>query len=234
MLIDFHTHILPEIDDGSSSVKESIRLLQMEAKQGVTHVIATPHFYPQHDSPARFLGRRKESELRLREEWKRHLRLPDFTVGAEVYYFSGMSDSDALLDLRIAGTDCILIEMPSPPWTNQMYEELCKIYTKQGLMPIIAHVDRYISPFKTHGIPERLEELPVFVQANASFFIRKTTCRLAMRLLKGGKIHLLGSDCHNVKGRPPNLDLAMEKIEDSLGINGLRRIHLCEKEILHF
>ena len=66
-IIDFHSHILPGIDDGSRNVEESIALLRKEAEQGITHVIATPHFYPQHDTPERFLKRRNEAETVLRE-----------------------------------------------------------------------------------------------------------------------------------------------------------------------
>ena len=56
-IIDFHSHILPGVDDGSQSVQESLAMLKMEAEQGIQHVIATPHFYPKHDSPEHFLER---------------------------------------------------------------------------------------------------------------------------------------------------------------------------------
>ena len=70
--IDFHSHVLPGIDDGSSGVKESIAMLQSMARSGITHVVATPHFYAQYDSPERFLKRRGESEARLREEMEKY------------------------------------------------------------------------------------------------------------------------------------------------------------------
>ena len=62
-IIDFHSHILPGIDDGSESVEQSIAMLRMEAEQGITHVVATPHFYPRHDTPQRFLQRRKDADV---------------------------------------------------------------------------------------------------------------------------------------------------------------------------
>ena len=60
-VVDFHTHILPGIDDGSSSAEESLAMLQMEKEQGIDTVVVTPHFYPQEDRPERFLKRRKEA-----------------------------------------------------------------------------------------------------------------------------------------------------------------------------
>ena len=53
-MIDLHTHILPEIDDGSRSVEMSLKLLQMEQKQKAGTVVLTPHFYPWRDQPDHF------------------------------------------------------------------------------------------------------------------------------------------------------------------------------------
>ena len=60
-IIDFHSHVLPGIDDGSKSVEQSIAMLKREAEQGITHVVATPHFYPQEDRPEKFLRRREKA-----------------------------------------------------------------------------------------------------------------------------------------------------------------------------
>ena len=223
-IIDFHSHILPGIDDGSASLKESIAMLKMAAAQGIEHVVATPHFYPQYDTPERFLTRRNEAEARLRERMERYPGLPKLTVGAEVYFFSGIQYTDVLAGLTIGKNNCILIEMPDSPWSDSMYRELEQIQVRRGLIPVIAHVDRYIRPFHTHGIPKRLEELPVLVQANASFFLRNSTRRMALQMLRRDQIHLLGSDCHNMTTRPPNLSEAVQVIGQHLGAGALRRI----------
>ena len=222
-MTDFHSHILPGIDDGSCSVEESIAMLRLEAAQGIRRVVATPHFYARHDDPEQFLARRAAALAKV-EEAARKEALPEIFPGAEVHYFHGMSDSEVLGRLTIAEKRCILIEMPPAPWTPQMYRELEWIFTKQGITPVIAHVDRYISLFKTHGIPQRLEELPVLVQANGSFFLRKSTAAFALRLLKQERIHLLGSDCHNLTDRVPNLGAAQQVIARKAGAEILERI----------
>lgn len=221
MVIDFHSHILPGIDDGSSSVEESIEMLKLSAQQGITHMVATPHFYAHNDTPDRFLRRRREAELKLREAMEGIEGLPEISVGAEVRYFRGISQSDAIFRLTIEEKSCILIEMPEVLWADYMYQELEDIWNKRKLIPIVAHLDRYISPLKTHGIPERLLELPVMVQANASFFLKSSTARLACRLLRQEKIQLLGSDCHNLDTRRPNLGPAVRTIEKRLGPDAL-------------
>lgn len=231
-IVDFHSHILPAVDDGSESLKESMAMLKRSAEQGISHVVATPHFYPRHDSPERFLSRRREAELRLREEMAKYPGLPKLSIGAEVHYFPGISDSDILAELTINQKRCILIEMPMSPWTSNMYRELEGIQVKQGLTPIIAHIDRYIRPLKTNRIPEHLQELPVYVQANAGFFLDRFTAGMAIRLLRKDQIQLLGSDCHNLTTRVPNLGPAAQQIEKRLGCEVLERIRFYQNEVL--
>lgn len=232
MLVDFHSHILPGMDDGSASVEESIAMLQMEAAQGISHVVATPHFYPRYDSPEHFLEKRDRAEAILRKALEEKPELPQITVGAEVYYFPGMSESDFLPGLTIGAKDCILIEMPHGVWSEQMYRELAAIWEKRGILPIIAHIDRYIAPFHTHRIPQRLAQLPVYVQANADFFLERSTAGMAMRMLKTDQIQLIGSDCHNLGSRKPNMGEAVQRIERKLGSQVLEAVRGYERRLL--
>lgn len=233
-IIDFHSHILPGIDDGSRSVEQSLAMLREETRQGIDHVVATPHFYARYDSPAKFLKRRADAEKALRQALECMGGAPDFTVGAEVYYYSGMGNSDVISDLTIQGTNYILIEMPQPQWTSQMFQDLENLRVKQGLTPIITHIDRYIAPFRTNGIPEQLEKLPVLVQANAGFFLNRKTSRMALRMLRSDQIQLLGSDCHNTETRPPNLGQAVRLIQDKLGTEVLDRVRSYQSDVFPF
>jgi protein-tyrosine phosphatase len=195
-------------------------------------VVATPHFYPNHDTPERFLNRRAAALEDLRAAMAGKEDLPQVISGAEVYYFSGISESDILFQLTSGQKSYIMLEMPTVPWTENMFRELESIHTKHGITPIIAHIDRYIRPFRTHGIPERLEELPVLVQANGEFFLHPATASLAMRLLKKDRIHLLGSDCHNLTSRKPDLGRAVQKIEKTLGSSVISRLREFENLVL--
>lgn len=223
-LMDFHSHVLPGIDDGSHSVEESLAMLKMEQDQGISRVVATPHFYANHDRPSQFLKRREESWEKLMEAAEDVGETPEILLGAEVHFFPGISDMEQLPELTIGGKQCILLEMPQSPWTEKMYREIGNIYFKQGIVPVIAHIDRYIQPFRTYGIPERLEDLPVMVQANAGFFLRPATKRMAIRMLRKNQIHLLGSDCHNLQNRPPRLGEAAEWIRNKLGEAALTQV----------
>ncbi len=230
--VDFHSHILPGIDDGSKDTEESIAMLQMEQAQGIDCVVATPHFYPQRDQLDRFLERREQAVKRLVEKIGERSELPRLHIGAEVHFFRGIGDCNALSLLTIADGNYIMIEMPQLMWTDEMYRQLERIYTKQKLRPILAHIDRYLSGFRTAKLLKRLEELPVLIQANAEFFLDKRTEAVAMRMLRDGKIHLLGSDCHNLTSRKPNLEEALKKIEKRLGDEAIARINRYEQTVL--
>lgn len=230
--VDFHSHILPGVDDGSRSVEESLEMLRAEARQGIGTVVATPHFYANHDTPERFLRRRAAAWEMLQTAMALEAGLPEIILGAEVYYFSGISDSDQLYRLTTGQKRYIMLEMPTVPWTQNMYQEMENIYTKHGITPIIAHIDRYISPLRHRQILDRLEELPVLVQANSDFFLRPMTVPLALRMLKEKRIHLLGSDCHNCSTRKPELGRAIEKIEKHLGAAAMEHLRFYEETVL--
>lgn len=231
MLTDFHSHVLPGIDDGSASIEESIAMLKLEAQQGVTRVVATPHFYPETDSPDRFLQRRNAAYARLAQAMAEETGLPEIILGAEVTYFRGISNCEVLSDLQIGSTGYVLVEMPYGGWPSYAYRELEELGNKQNLTPIIAHVDRYLGWLDSRKIMDRLSRIPVLVQANSSFFLHPSTRGKALQLLKKGQIQLLGSDCHNLTDRKPNLAEAVARIRKKLGESALAYIHDNENSV---
>ncbi len=227
-MIDFHTHILPSVDDGSDSVETSIAMLNAEVEQGINKVVLTPHFYANHDSPKRFLERRDKAVKRLEGAVKKLDNVPELFVGAEVYYFDGISDCEFLSELSIdllhENRRCVMVEMPMRAWSERMIAELDGIWHKQKLVPVVAHIDRYIETMGIKKIPEMLFELPVLIQANSGFFIRRSSRKTALNMLRQEKIHLLGSDCHDLDERKPNLLEAIQIIERYVGESGLEYI----------
>ncbi|MBQ6890517.1 MAG: hypothetical protein IJN53_05835 [Oscillospiraceae bacterium] len=232
MAIDFHSHVLPGIDDGSASVEESLQMLAMQASQGITHTVATPHFYPSHQRFEEFLERRAQALETLQQAMAGKNGLPEVIAGAEVHYFPGIGSCEALKQLTIGGGRYILIEMPAAQWTQRMYQELADISANQGLVPVAAHVDRYLGTFSTRGIPEKLMEFGCLIQANASAFLTPLAARQSLALLRREQIHLLGSDCHNVSSRPPQLGKALDKIRSALGEEAIARLDGLGQQVL--
>ena len=231
-LFDFHSHILPAMDDGSRSAEQSIAMLRAEAEQGVRVVAATPHFYPHREAPASFLKRRARAEDTLREAMATQEGLPRVVVGAEVYAFEGMSDCEDLPRLTLAGGDALLVEMPMSAWSDRLLSELAQIHEKQGLIPIVAHLDRYVNRFNARRTVERLAHLPVFIQVNTTFFTARSTRRLALELLCSNRVHLLGSDCHDTEKRPPNMARAAKQIADKADPSWISWIYQNSMELI--
>ncbi len=211
--VDFHTHILPGVDDGSRSPAESMQMLRLLGNHGVCAAVLTPHFYADGDTPERFIARRSRAYSELSEiiAKESNARLPHLVLGAEVEYFEGIACMLEYPELRIGNSECILVEMPQGPWNSHVVEDILRLNDSKGFRVILAHVERYLFDQKKDIIYTLLENR-VLMQSNASFFINRSTARKAIRLLRRGYIHLLGSDCHNLTSRPPNLGDACDAI----------------------
>jgi len=230
-MIDFHSHILPNIDDGSRDVEESLELLRMSANQGIDTMVATPHFYVEQDTVESFLKKRQRAYDALMEHTKGE-NLPDVKWGAEVYFFNELSQLENVERLSIGSGRYILIEMPFEVWTKRTFDSLYNLMARKRLIPIIAHIERYIPVQRDMKKINTLLDMDVLVQMNGSFINNWKTRRKALGLLKKEKVHLLGSDCHNIGSRKPNLQSAFEIIEKKLGIEKINEIDNQGKKIL--
>lgn len=220
-MIDFHSHVLPAIDDGSKSVEESLQLLKMLAEQGVKTVAATPHFYPNRVSVERFLEKRQAAYQKLLDVGTKDL--PNVILGAEVYFYEGISRMPQLSSLCLQGTKLLLLEMPFAKWSDYAVRELLHLANAGDFTIVLAHVERYL--FKQDpAIWEKLIQSGVIMQANATFFTAFSTRRKALKLLKNRFIRLIGSDCHSVENRPPRIGEALARIEKKLGIEYVERL----------
>ena len=214
-MIDFHSHVLPGIDDGAGSSKMSMEMLSLAHKSGVTTVVATPHCYiHDEDSISRFLSRRENSHQRLMQAIaETNAQVPQIILGSEVRVEKYMSKLPDLDKLCIEGTDYILLEMPYSLWEDWMFEEVYRV-TLRGLRPIMAHLDRFFT-YEKHF--SNLYSMNVLFQINASAFTDNSLRRKMVALFENDSAHVVGSDMHNTTTRPPNLAEAYQIIEKKFG-----------------
>lgn len=213
-MIDIHSHILPGMDDGSSSLEESLAMARESARQGVRLLAATPHFYATQEDPNSFLRRREKSLALLESAWQDSF--PTLLVGAEVRYFDGISRVEKIAHLTLDHTCILLLEMPFTSWSRRMVEEVVELQRSRGLQVLLAHVERYLKG-QDGQVWETFRQNGVWMQCNTNFFLRWQTKRKAQALFKKGEIQMLGSDTHNMDTRPPNLALARDALVKSLG-----------------
>lgn len=221
LVIDFHTHVLPGIDDGSKNFDMSLEMLREEHNQGVDVVIATPHFYANNTSLQKFLTDRNKAYLNIKE--KNIISIPKIILGAEVAMFSRMDMAEDIKLLCIENTNVMLIEMPFRQWSDEDVRVLSNLLA-QGIVPIIAHMERYLKYQKQKKYIENVLELPLYVQVNAESFESWRKQRVLLEMFKNGFAHLLGSDCHNVSDRKPNLLYGREIIKRKIGNSQLNII----------
>lgn len=213
-MIDFHTHILPAIDDGSKSTAESLQMLAALAEQGITAVAATPHFYADDESVEDFLAKRQTAYEALAKEISPDM--PQILPGAEIRYYDGLSRLEGLDLLCIQGTRLLLIEMPECRWSESTLREITDIAASGRYTPVLAHIERCIF-YQSEASFCRLLASGVLMQMNAGFFYGKFSKFKAIRLAKKSRVHFIGSDCHNMNSRPPITAKAYGILEKKLG-----------------
>ena len=213
-IVDFHTHIIPNIDDGSSSYQETKMMIQTLFDSGVKSFVVTPHFYAENETPEIFLKRRENAINLL----KKNLVSENISfgstmyVGVEVEYFENISFYDNLENLCIQGTNTLLLELPFNKMPEIVLKEILNIKDR-GFTPLIAHCERYVGFAKFKNLFDLFFEYDIPVQCNCNFFLKQFQFRNPFKLLEKRKIAVIGSDCHNMNIRKPNISQAIEKIE---------------------
>ena len=228
-MIDFHSHILPGIDDGSKSTKMSLEMLAALRAQGADTVAATPHFYATQRSVGRFLERRAQAAEKLLARLP--AEAPRILLGAEVLYFPGVGRMEELEELCLEGTRLLLLEMPFTTWSEYMVREVNELARSGRVTLMLAHMERYYFQ-QEPSVWDELLDNGVLLQSNAEFFLRFRTRRKALQLLRDGYIHVLGTDCHNMGSRAPRLGEARRRIEKHLGAEALRDVDETGEELL--
>ena len=215
-------------------------MLCEEKRQGVVIVIATPHFYADRMSVDGFLERRadaleKTGEIRRQSD----TALPEIIAGAEVYYFQGMGQADAIPRLCIGETNTLLLEMPFEQWTETVLKDVRDLINKQHLRIVLAHIERYIGFQKNMDIWNRVMDLPIHKQINAGsfarkdgFFMKDRKKKFCMDFLRKNPDLIIGSDCHNTDSRRPNLEAGRAAIAAALGEGALAKIDAETRAVL--
>lgn len=217
-MIDFHTHILPALDDGAKDITVTQELLQLEKDMGTSLIIATPHFYAHRTRIEEFLGRRERRMDEVKDLINRSPDLPEVRAGAEVYYFSGIGRAEHIKELTVEGTDILLLELPFRPWERQIIEDIRDLRNRQHLKVVLAHVERYHELQKDKHLYDDILDEADIIQINAGSFTEGLFKRnFCLKLLKSGRTAIIGSDCHNTTSRKPNLRDGYDIISKKLG-----------------
>lgn len=202
---DLHAHILPHMDHGCGSTATAVAQLALMQETGVSVAAATSHFYPQSILAGDFLEMRDESMARLLATIADAPR-PRILPGAEVLICPGLENMDGLRRLCYAGTNLLLLEMPftNRTWDRALYHTIHEIQ-RQGIRPILAHVDRY----PPHLIEGLFRDMGLWGQVNAESLTHLIKPKHILRWMDEGHIVALGSDLH---GKDPKGIMPYRKV----------------------
>lgn len=197
-MIDMHAHVLPGVDDGAKDTKMCAQMLARAADAGVRAIVCTPHVYRPEDLPRSRKG--VSAAIALARE--RGIRLYG---GCEFNYRVLAKLSPAqLAPYCLAGTRCLLLEFSNdrlPPGWEPMLSDMLEA----GLLPIVAHPERYAYIQKDLGVAEEMISLGCELQVDAgglmagAFSAERKTART---LLSEGMVSYVASDAH----RPEHYD----------------------------
>lgn len=232
-MIDFHAHFLPGIDDGAKKPTESVEMLRELSRQNVKMVVASPHFYVDEGSIDDFCRRRERSiKKMLTELEKSGGEIPSVAVGAEVFFFPTIASLGGLEKLCIKGTNYMLLELPFEKWSPRVMDGVYRLITNSGIIPVIAHINRYISYGNNISLAYQLKDMGAVIQINAEFFNSLKTRRKAVSYFKNSAADVLGSDCHNMAVRAPEIGKAAEYFQKKLGEERFLKMNKLSEKIL--
>lgn len=229
-LIDFHSHILPGLDDGAKNEAESLEMLRKEIKQGVKTVVLTPHFYPASMKLDEFLQARREAYVKL-ENLITAEKLPiKLVLGCEVKFSPSLLELD-LRKLCIENTDFLMVEFSQRNYHSWMNEVFFRLNSK-GYNLIIAHVERY------DYLPEndlfQLINAGAIAQANTSSLQKGNPSKnLLQSLMEKNMVHIWGTDTHDTQRRAPVFMEVIPQVEKLLGPAYMRECQQAAFDILN-
>ena len=214
-VIDFHSHILPGIDDGSKDLETSLEMLRMSAAQGVTDMVATPHFYASKEGFETYLEKRIHAFETLCAS--RTPDMPRNRLGAEVAFFKGISQAEKIEELAEQTGRILLLEMPFMEWTDRDIQEVERMASCGRYTLMLAHLERYMGMSENKKKLKELLEFPAVVQITAESLLDWKKSGKLVRMFRKGQAEVLGSDCHGIHHRQPNLSKGREVLEKKLG-----------------
>ncbi len=225
-MIDFHSHIIPNIDDGSTSMKDTINMINEARQAGFTEIISTSHYIQKYYDLDCFEREKILDIIKKKVSEKKEINIKLY-LGSEIYF------TPEIIELvknkkasTINNTRYLLFELPmntKPLFVKEMVYELMQ----NGYIPIIAHPERYSYVQENIRYIEELASMGVLFQSNYGSIIGmygNSAKKTLKKLLKNNLISFLGSDVHRTGQIYPKIPKALKKLRKILSIEELEKL----------
>ena len=237
-MIDIHSHIVFDVDDGPKTIEDSRALLEESYRQGVRTIISTSH---------RRKGMFETPEAKIEENFKQVQELAkeiadDLTIlyGAEIYYTSDILDKLEQEKIpRLADSQYALIEFSMITPYKEIHTALSNVL-RLGVTPVVAHIERYHCLENDEKKVRDLINMGCYTQINSSSVLKpklfgdtyKFMKKRAQSFLEKDLVHLVASDMHNLDPRPPYMQEAYQIISKKYGESHAEQLFRNNQELL--
>ncbi|MBN2959110.1 capsular polysaccharide biosynthesis protein Cps4B [Streptococcus gordonii] len=237
-MIDIHSHIVFDVDDGPKTIEDSRALLEESYRQGVRTIISTSH---------RRKGMFETPEAKIEENFKQVQELAkeiadDLTVlyGAEIYYTSDILDKLEQGKIpRLADSQYALIEFSMITPYKEIHTALSNVL-RLGVTPVVAHIERYHCLENDEKKVRDLINMGCYTQINSSSVLKpklfgdtyKFMKKRAQFFLEKDLVHFVASDMHNLDPRPPYMQEAYQIISKKYGESHAEQLFRKNQELL--
>lgn len=224
-MIDFHTHILPNIDDGARNIEETIHLIQEAKKAGFEAIISTSHYMEGY----------YETNVPEREMWIHiiYQKLQEENLDMKLYLGNEIYLSENMISLleeqkasTINDTSYVLFEMPLNIEPMNLYNVVYEMM-QYKIVPILAHPERYIFVQQDTELIYDLIGKGVLMQANYASVIGYYGPKaqiIVKKLLENHMVHFLGTDVHRPNTIYPRMPQILQKITQIIGKQELEKL----------
>ena len=235
-MIDFHNHIIPNLDDGSKSVDMSLDMLKEAQAQGITDIVNTVHY--QHPK----MEKKNTSYKFIINEINNFQKIAyDNNINIKIHAASEVFFKFNLIEIlnnpitTFGNQKYMLIEFQRLSFPKGYEDEIFKVQL-EGITPIIAHPERYRGIQQDITLAKKWIDRGYLIQIDCASIIGgfgKETQIASTELLKNGLCHLIGSDAHNNKNRNFLLKPALLEAEKIIGNDSVLIIKNNSKKILN-
>lgn len=215
-MVDIHSHILPAVDDGAKTWEMAVRMCEMAAADGITHLVATPHS----NETYRYDRKQHEEVLaQLREKVNGAIELSlgcDFHLSFD-NIVAAKKDPEQFC---IGQTNYLLVEFSDFGVSRQLLRTL-EEFLQSGVTPIITHPERNQMMQAKPELVIEMASMGCVIQVTASSFTGfwgRGPKKIAEWLLRQGAVHVLASDAHDPDKRTPILSAGRDAVAAVAGV----------------
>lgn len=210
--LDIHCHILPKLDEGPLTSKESLEMIEIAHADGIAGIVATPHIMAGLYNNTKDIINKAVTDLKRLADY-----VPIFT-GAEIRIDRDLAARVASDELPLINDKpFILLELPTyviPPLPQ--LELIVKGLKQSRITPIFAHPERNVPILKDLSIMEKLISCGALFQVTAASITDRDMQKKTLKMIRKGHVHVVASDAHNAVKRPPILSGAFEIVSRKL------------------